>query len=44
MSIGKCFAILEEGRGTHFDAACLDAFLSAREEILAITIMHADVE
>jgi putative two-component system response regulator len=41
--IDKCFAILEEGRGTHFDPRVLDAFMAAREEILLVQISHADV-
>jgi putative two-component system response regulator len=41
--IDRCFAILEEGRGTHFDPQVLDAFLAAREEILLVQISHADV-
>ena len=31
--IERCFEILEEGRGKHFDPALLDVFLSHREEI-----------
>jgi putative two-component system response regulator len=43
-SMEKCWTILEEGRGTLFDSASLDAFFSAREDILAIKIQHADVD
>ena len=39
----KCFAILEEGRGTHFDPQILDAFFAAREAIVEIQIRYAEV-
>lgn len=39
----KCFAVLEEGRGTHFDPKVLDAFFSARDDIVAIQIRCADL-
>jgi putative two-component system response regulator len=38
----KCYAILEEGRGKHFDPRILDAFLAHRDEAVAIQIEHAD--
>ncbi len=34
----KCFAILEEGRGTHFDPTVLDAFFTQSEEIVKTQI------
>lgn len=40
----KCFSILEEGRGKHFDPAILDAFFARREKIVAIQMEYADVE
>lgn len=43
-ALAKCLEILEEGRGTHFDPAVLDAFLRRREEIIAVQIEHADTE
>jgi putative two-component system response regulator len=39
----KCFAILNEGRGTQFDPTVLDAFLSGRQAILAVQMAHAEV-
>ncbi|QDT54143.1 Cyclic di-GMP phosphodiesterase response regulator RpfG [Caulifigura coniformis] len=39
----KCFQILEEGRGKHFDPQILDAFESARNEIVQIQLEYADV-
>jgi putative two-component system response regulator len=42
--LAKCFQILEEGRGKHFDPVVLDAFFQAREEIIRIQLEHADVE
>ena len=40
----KCFQIMEEGRGSHFDPRVLDAFFSCSEEIIAVQIRFADVE
>ena len=40
----KCFSILREGRGTHFDATVLDAFLSREADIVAIQLSHSDIE
>ena len=31
----RCFRIMEEGRGTHFDPKVLDAFLACREAVTA---------
>jgi putative two-component system response regulator len=39
----KCFEILREGRGGHFDPTVLDAFFAARDEIVSIQIRHAEV-
>ncbi len=39
----KCFAILEEGRGRHFDPTVLDAFLRRRSEIVRVQVEYADV-
>ncbi|MCA9137405.1 MAG: response regulator [Planctomycetales bacterium] len=38
----KCFEILEEGRGTHFDSKVLDAFFCGAAEIVAIQVEFAD--
>jgi putative two-component system response regulator len=38
----QCFTILREGRGTHFDPQVLDAFFSARDEIVRIQIRYAE--
>jgi len=40
----KCFAILEDGRGTHFDPKVLDAFFARTEEIVAVQIQFMDVD
>ena len=40
----KCFSILTEGRGGHFDPQVLDAFFAARERIVAVQISYAEVE
>ena len=39
----KCFQILEEGRAKHFDPSVLDAFESARDQIVQIQLEYADV-
>jgi putative two-component system response regulator len=38
-----CFAILEEGRGKHFDPRILDAFFAAQDQIVEIQIRYAEV-
>jgi len=35
-SLEKARAFLEDGRGTHFDPACVDAFLERWDEVLRI--------
>ena len=42
--LDKCFSILKEGRGKHFDPAVLDAFFARRDEIVAIQIENADTD
>ena len=37
--VEKCFRIITEGRGSHFDPDVTDAFLARRDEIVAT--MHA---
>ncbi len=39
----RCFEILEEGRGTHFDPQVLDAFIARAEDIVATQIELADL-
>lgn len=38
----KCFAILEEGRGTHFDPKVLDAFFRRADDIINIQLDYMD--
>lgn len=38
----KCFQILEEGRGTHFDPKILDAFFNGAEQIVQIQLDYID--
>ena len=38
----KCFSILEEGRGSHFDARVLDAFFVRSEEIIRVQLELMD--
>lgn len=40
--LDKCYAILKDGRGSHFDPRVLDAFLERRDEALAIQLQFAD--
>ena len=42
--VERCFAILQEGSGSHFDPRVLAAFFAAREEILAIRTQLADAD
>lgn len=41
--LDKCFAILDEGRGKHFDPKVLDAFYAGRDQIIAVQLGLADV-
>jgi len=38
----KCFSILEEGRGSHFDPQVVDAFFRRSEDIIRIQIDYMD--
>ena len=38
LPLDKCFAILEEGRGKHFDPTVLDAFFARRGEVVAVQV------
>lgn len=40
----KCFEILEEGRGSHFDPKVLDAFFARSDVIIRIQIRYSDVD
>lgn len=40
----KCFQIIAEERGTHFDPAVVDAFFSMRDQIVKIQIELADAD
>ena len=40
----KCFTILEEGRGTHFDPEVLDAFFARSEEVVHVQLEFMDIE
>ena len=40
--LASCFAILEEGRGEHFDPRVLDAFFACREEIMVVRTELSD--
>ena len=44
LPLDKCFAIMTEGRGSHFDPTVLDAFFSRRDDIISIQIACADVD
>ena len=40
----KCFEILEEGRGSHFDPKVLDAFFDGDAEIVRVQVEYMDYE
>ena len=40
----KCFAIMEESRGKHFDPSVLDVFFSHAQDIIKIQIAHVDLD
>ena len=40
--LDKCFSVMQEGRGTHFDPRVLDAFFERRDDIIETQIAHAD--
>ncbi len=40
----KCFGIMRDGRGTHFDPRVLDAFFSCADDIIQVQIDFADAE
>lgn len=42
--MNECFALLAEQRGLHFEPRIIDAFLSAKEEIVKIRIEYADID
>jgi len=39
----KCFGILIEGSGSHFDPRCVDAFFAGRDQIMDVRLEHSDV-
>ena len=43
-SRAKCFEILEEGRGQHFDPQVLDAFFTRSQQIIETQIQLMDEE
>ena len=44
LPLDRCFEILIDGRGTHFDPQVLDAFLAARPRILQVQMTFAEVQ
>ena len=42
LPIDRCFAMIADERGKHFDARVVDAFLRCRSEITAIQLQYAD--
>ena len=40
--LDKCFAMMAEERGTHFDPKVLDAFFSKRSEVVEVQMRYAD--
>jgi putative two-component system response regulator len=42
--LDKCFAIIQEGSGTHFDPIVAEAFLASREAIVDVRMQYADID
>ncbi|MEI8372291.1 MAG: HD domain-containing phosphohydrolase [Planctomycetota bacterium] len=42
--LDRCFQIVGEGRGTHFDPAIVDAFLACREAVAQVYVELTDVD
>ena len=42
--LDRCFKIMKEGRGTHFDPKVLDAFLACREAVTQVYAELADLD
>lgn len=42
INLKKCFEIMDEGRGSHFDPAVYDAFIRAKDAILKVQREYAD--
>ena len=40
----QCFAIMEDGRATHFDPQVLDAFFRCKDQIIQIHQENPDLE
>ena len=40
--LDKCFEIISDGRGTHFDPRLVDTFLACRNEVIRIRTEHKD--
>ncbi len=44
LPLDKCFQIMLDARGSHFDPTVLDAFFAKRGEIVEVQIASADIE
>jgi response regulator RpfG family c-di-GMP phosphodiesterase len=42
--IGRAVDFLKEGRGSHFDPECVDAFLACQDEVIAVRDRYQDEE
>ena len=40
----KCFAIMSEDRGTHFDPRVLDAFFTRSKEVVQVQMEYIDLD
>jgi len=40
----KCFSIMLDARGQHFDPEVLDAFLNCKDEVVRVQIEYADID
>jgi putative two-component system response regulator len=44
LPMNRCFEIMQEGRGSHFDPEVLDAFIACRDVIIGIRMDLADLD
>jgi len=42
LPLEQCFAILEQGRGAHFDPEIIDAFFARKDQVLQIRATYSD--
>jgi putative two-component system response regulator len=43
-TLTKCFEIMEQERGKHFDPKVLDAFMGSKDQIVEVQIRYSDLD